>query len=96
MEPLPFINCVHPSATDITRFRLGAHKLPIEKGRWTRIPREERKCPTCGVLGDERHVIYDCVRINRTGLELCNDISRIWSQRDIFGLFREIKREEYV
>ena len=30
---------------DIIRFRVGSHKLPIETGRWNRIPRELRLYP---------------------------------------------------
>ena len=33
-----------PITNDIVKFRLGSHCLPIEKGRWSRTPREERKC----------------------------------------------------
>ena len=46
----------------ITRWRLSNHKLRIETGRYHTpyIPREERKCFECGVLEDEKHVIYVC------------------------------------
>ena len=27
-----------------TRFRLSSHELNIEKGRWSRVPKENRKC----------------------------------------------------
>jgi hypothetical protein len=47
----------------LTRFRLSSHNLAIEKGRWTRKPREERLCPTCNVVQDELHAVREC-RIN--------------------------------
>lgn len=42
-----------------TRLRLGAHSLAIEKGRWSRIPREDRKCE-CGKVQTESHILKDC------------------------------------
>lgn len=47
-----------------TRFRLASHNLAIEKGRWTRKPREERLCPDCAIVQDEQHALRDC-RINQ-------------------------------
>jgi len=41
------------------RLRLSSHKLAIEMGRWSRIPREDRLCP-CGVIQTEQHVICHC------------------------------------
>ena len=55
-----FIDLSHPLTHQIIKFRLGSHKLPIETGRWSRIPREERVCSTCGVLGDELHFNNVC------------------------------------
>ena len=43
-----------------TRFRLSSHCLEIEKGRWTRKPKEERLCPSCCVVQDEQHALKDC------------------------------------
>ena len=42
-----------------TRIRLGSHRLKIETGRWSRIPRERRLC-TCGDVQDEEHVLLKC------------------------------------
>ena len=47
------------------RLRLGSHHMPIETGRWRRIPRIQRLCQTCGIVGDEVHYIYDCPDIDR-------------------------------
>ena len=46
---------------EYTRFRTGSHRLNIEKGRWSRIPAEERYC-TCDnqSIQNELHVIYNC------------------------------------
>ena len=47
--------------TEMTRFRVGSHRLRVETGRWSRLPREERIC-SCGVGGvqDEEHVVFHC------------------------------------
>ena len=47
--------------TEVTRFWVGSHRLKIETGRWSRVPREERVC-SCGVGGvqDEEHVVFHC------------------------------------
>ena len=43
-----------------TRFRTSSHRLKIETGRWSRIPRERRLC-TCGKgLQTEEHVLINC------------------------------------
>ena len=49
--PSPFLTCANADA--IIRFRCGSHNLPIETGRWSRLPRESRLCPKCHVIGDE-------------------------------------------
>lgn len=43
-----------------TRLRLSSHRLKIETGRWSRIPREDRVC-SCGVdVQSEEHVLTQC------------------------------------
>ena len=42
-----------------TRLRLSSHDLAIEKGRWSRIPREHRLCP-CGHVQTEEHIVCYC------------------------------------
>ena len=42
-----------------TRMRLSSHRLKIETGRWSGIPRERRLCP-CGEIQDEKHVLENC------------------------------------
>ena len=45
-----------------TRLRLPSHRLRIETGRWSRIPRENRLY-ACGVIQDEAHVIQVCPNV---------------------------------
>ena len=39
-----------------SRLRLSSHRLRIETGRWSRIPRDRRLCP-CGWIQDEERVL---------------------------------------
>jgi hypothetical protein len=45
----------------MTKFRISAHRLPIETGRYKQIPREKRSRPFgCRQEGDEQHYIFQC------------------------------------
>jgi hypothetical protein len=50
------------SIHNFTRFRISAHRLNIERGRYQGIPRESRNCMRCnsGVLDDEKHFLLTC------------------------------------
>ena len=52
----------HKYRSAITRFRISAHNLPLEKGRWEGINKTERKCKKCinNDVGDEKHYILHC------------------------------------
>jgi hypothetical protein len=48
---------------NIHRFRISAHKLAIETGRYKGIPRHDRICTRCTyntVEGDQRHFLFSC------------------------------------
>ena len=45
------------------RIRLSSHNRAIERGRWSRIPREERLC-SCGAIQDEEHISARCPTTN--------------------------------
>lgn len=42
-----------------SRLRCISHSLAIERGRWQRLPREDRTC-RCGEVQTELHVLFDC------------------------------------
>lgn len=49
----------------LLNIRTRNHKLPIETGRWRRIPREFRKCHLCNNdLGDEYHYLLSCRQLH--------------------------------
>ena len=43
-------------------FEKKKRKLPIEVGRWSNIPREQRICTLCNLqkIGDEFHYLFEC------------------------------------
>ena len=49
-------------ATAMCKFRTSNHQLPIEFGRYTNIPRFQRKCTKCNLnrIGDEFHFLFEC------------------------------------
>ena len=96
LAPSPFLYGVHPICCEIIKFQLGSHYLPIETGRWNRTARQERICTNCKVLGDEKHIIYNCTLIPSNEMELDCRISHIWYQPEIFHLFKHIKINEFL
>ena len=67
---------------NFTRLRLGSHSMPIETGRCSQI--KNRLCPTCKVLGDERHYIYDCCEIGRNNLENIPALDKLANKKPHF------------
>ena len=76
---------------DITKFRLGSHRLPIETGRWSRTPPELRLCRSCNVVGDESHVLFSCSQVDRNNLNFSGTLDGLWKNKDVFELFKRIK-----
>ena len=96
LSPSPYLKNLHPVCKDLIKFRLGSHRLPIETGRWRGIRREERICATCNVLGDEKHILFDCQLVNRNNLTLSRNFGELWRQSDIIDLFRRLKKEDFI
>ena len=55
-----------PHRYSTTKFRISAHDLAIEKGRYENIPRDQRVCSWCSkclgqrIVEDENHVLFSC------------------------------------
>ena len=63
----------------------------------SRIPREDRRCFTCGVLGDENHIVYECSEIRRGDLdESPRPLSSTWNDERINRLFKRILEAKYT
>ena len=46
-----------------TRFRVSSHRLKVETGRWSRIPRESRLCQCEVAVQTEEHVLCVCTLV---------------------------------
>ena len=59
-----YLLCVHINSNRkaLCRLRLSSHRLFIERGRWTSIPRLARKCTLSNEIEDEYHVMLICPR----------------------------------
>ena len=92
-----FLNRIDAVGKGIVKFRLGSHQLKIETGRWSRTPRENRTCVTCGELGDEEHMIYSCADIVREDLvDIPRPLSSLWDYQGVNRLFKRIMDAEYL
>ena len=50
----------------LTAFRTRNHRLPVEVGRWSNTPIDERICHLCKAeLGDEFHYLFICNSLNQ-------------------------------
>ena len=53
----------------ISKLMCSNFKFPIETGRWSRVPRQERICNLCrNGLGDEFHYVFTCNNTNKKNL----------------------------
>ena len=65
--------------------------MPVETGRWRRLPREERLCTACNIIGNEEHYIYTCPEIDRSNLD---DIPDLHELQDFSKLTTLVERLE--
>ena len=82
----------------VTKMRISCHLLPIESGRYKKIPRVERLCPLSNrsEIGDEFHYLLKCTHsslshirgISLESLHLINSILRICLGRHYFYISR--------
>ena len=79
----------------VCKFYTVNHKLPIETGRYTRIPRNERVCKMCnsGQLEDKFHFFFECPTLK----ELRNKflLANIYKRSNVinFGRILNIKNK---
>ena len=63
----------------LSKLRLSAHNLYIERGRHRRIPREDRKCSVCGVVEDEIHFLDNCHKFSNERKEFIDIVNTRFS-----------------
>ena len=81
----------------LTRIRISSHRLQVETGRYSKpaLPREERFCDLCKknsnnqilLLGDEKHLIYDCLANKKAYDKVPNEIKMLISKKETETLF---------
>lgn len=77
----------------ITKYRISDHNLFIEKGRYLKIPREERLCKKCKKLEDETHFLLYC--------DLNNGIRKHYfeflkNENENFSSFSDLDKTNYI
>ena len=68
----------------LCRPRISAHDLQIERGGYSNMPKEDRKCTTCGVIEDELHFLDNCIKFEN------------WRSRLIKVYTKRIIQTQYV
>ena len=78
----------------VTKMRISCHLLPIESGRYKKIPRVERLCLLCNrsEIGDEFHYLLKCTHsslshIRGTFLEILYSINSNFTNTSCKALF---------
>ena len=63
----------------LTRLRLSAHQLMIEKGRYSGIPRHNRVCPRCSSneVEDEVHFLFNCTSLDNERSQIILKINAV-------------------
>jgi hypothetical protein len=65
-HPEPYLKLIrHPKhRMALTRFRISAHRLGIEVGRYRGLAPSDRLCTTCDLVDDEFHFLLHCTRLD--------------------------------
>jgi exonuclease III len=69
-----------------TAFRISAHRLMIEQGRYTNLERQDRLCSACGTIEDEMHLLQDCklyAACRKSLLNQLNVVHNIYKSIDV-------------
>ena len=74
----------------LARLRISAHTLEIERGRYTKLKREEQLCKACLKIEDEPHFLLDC-----NLFKIDNDKIRLFMEKEVVPNFNfmDIKQQ---
>lgn len=76
-EPKIYLSSNDYSIRNIyTKLRISDHNLEIERGRYSKINRDERLCKFCKVVEDENHFILKCSKNENLRQTLFDDIKK--------------------
>ena len=56
----------------LSAFRISAHRLRIERGRYVREDLEDRLCLACNTIEDEKHFLCNCTKYDNQRMLLYN------------------------
>ena len=81
----------------ITKIRTSSHKLEIETGRWSNIPRDQRYCKNCilNKMENEYHFLFECQMYQNERKEFYNTIKYKINVDLSNNLSNERKSEEF-
>ena len=77
-----------------SQLRLSAHRLRVETGRHSNIPRDQRLCKSCGnttAIEDELHFLFDCPALGFTREQLFNSLKLIYPCFDALSIEQKTK-----
>ena len=89
-----YLNCSIPKyRTALTKMRISAHNLEIERGRYTKFstPQTDRLCRYCNdvhqlkVVESESHVLLDCPLYSKHRNNFCQDIAQSDNKEEGYG-----------
>ena len=71
----PYLLLPRTISQTLLKFRTSNHNLPIETGRWSGIPREDRLCPLCNspAIADEFHYLFKCPALSEDRIILLSN-----------------------
>ncbi len=83
--------------SSVTRMRLSAHRLMIERGRHLKLSVEQRICTKCdqNLVEDEFHAIMICKKYDNERTQLFHELSTViitWKDMDINDKFITIMK----
>ena len=82
----------------ICKMRISDHALLIERGRYTKIPRDLRLCQSCNKIEDEFHFVLECTLNEnlRSDLFTALDISNQMNNKDKIKYILNPDSKEHV
>lgn len=72
----PYLDYLHDKSIRkcLTSFRISAHRLRIERGRYCGETPEQRLCISCNIIEDEVHFLCHCKKYEASRLQMFDTI----------------------
>ena len=81
----------------VTKLRISANRLPVETGRYSNIPHDERLCKYCNLneVGNEEHNLMQCNHARFSGLR-AEFTFRLYQANNSFRFFNNNELFMYI